>query len=99
MSTGLMLGLCIFYYLYKPIPSGALRSYAAHSNVNIVLLFIHIYYVPSLSGGLYPGALFMDPEFGEGKPQLYGFSALLGIAWVAWAVEKRRLAGEHAKVL
>lgn len=33
----------------------------------------------------------MDPEFGEGRPQLYVFLFLLHVAWVGWAFEKKRL--------
>jgi hypothetical protein len=34
----------------------------------------------------------MDPEFGKGSPQLYGFPVLIGIVWIGWALEKSRIA-------
>jgi hypothetical protein len=40
----------------------------------------------------------MDPEFGDGSPQVYMFSTVLALAWVGWYVEKRRIgASGHGK--
>jgi hypothetical protein len=42
----------------------------------------------------------MDPQFGNGSPQLYGFPVIVVLAWVGWAVERRRiLGGERVKRL
>ncbi|KAF2109411.1 hypothetical protein BDV96DRAFT_585541 [Lophiotrema nucula] len=92
MSTGLFLGTLALYYLFlKPASPSTPTTTNEKSNANHALLFIHIYYLPSLSGILYPGALFVDPEFGEGKPQVYLFSFLLSVAWLGWWFESRRL--------
>ena len=56
------------------------------------MIFIHLYYVPSMSGLLYPGALAVDPEFGEGMPQVWIFGILLLLSWSAWGFERGRLA-------
>ncbi|KAF2731293.1 hypothetical protein EJ04DRAFT_514711 [Polyplosphaeria fusca] len=92
MTTGLMLGLLTLLYLRAPPVSA--RKDEEKSNINHALLFLHLYYVPALSGALYPGALFIDPEFGEGKPQLWLFMGFLGVAWWGWGLEMRRLGGK-----
>ncbi|ORY09421.1 hypothetical protein BCR34DRAFT_487196 [Clohesyomyces aquaticus] len=96
MTTGALLGLLSLYYLHSPAAS---HSPALHplSALNHALLFLHLYYVPALSGILYPGADWMDPEFGEGRPQLYFFSVVLAVAWVGWWIEKRRIEGVVGK--
>lgn len=48
-------------------------------------------YLSSLSGILYPGAGWTDPEFGDDKPQLYVFPWLVVVCWVGWYVERRRI--------
>lgn len=40
----------------------------------------------------------MDPQFGDGKPQLYSFPPVVMMAWVGWWVERRRIAGEVGRV-
>ena len=54
-------------------------------------------YLSSLSGILYPGALWMDPEFGDGKPQLYAFPWIVGVVWVGWGLERSRLIAGKGK--
>lgn len=70
------------------------RTYISHGNLNVALLCVHMYYVPALSGILYPGALFVDPEFGDGKPQAYVFPVLLMLGWVGWWLERGRVTAE-----
>jgi len=50
-----------------------------------------VVYVSSLSGILYPGAAWMDPRFGEGKPQAYTFPPILVLAVVGWWMERGRV--------
>lgn len=94
MTTGLFLGLLTLYYLHRPLPqppsSKGFRSELELERhyLNLALLFLHLYYVPSLSGILYPGADWMDPEFGESRKQVWGFGALLGVVWGAWWAER-----------
>ena len=89
MSTGLACGLSSLYFLHKRPSLSSTPAY----NLNIALFLIHLYFLPSLSGGLYPGARFMDPEFGEesDRPQIWGFGAILGISWVGWFCVRRGL--------
>lgn len=88
MSTGLALGLSALYFLYRR-PSAS--SSLAH-NLNIAIFLIHLYYIPCLSGGLYPGALFLDPEFGEGRPQIWIFSVIMGVSWAGWWIARKGIA-------
>jgi hypothetical protein len=53
----------------------------------------NLVYLSSLSGILYPGAGWMDPEFGEGRPQLFGFPVFVGLCWVGWWMERNRIGG------
>lgn len=92
MTTGLLIGLLIFYYTHlASAQTAALKK--AHANFSLVL--VHLYYVPGLSGILYPGADWTDPEFGERPPQAELFSGLLVAGWVAWWVGR----GGREKVL
>ncbi|KAF2786350.1 hypothetical protein K505DRAFT_330423, partial [Melanomma pulvis-pyrius CBS 109.77] len=87
-STGLALGLSSLYFIHRRHlpPKPTLSSASPRHNLNLALFLIHLYFLPSLSGGLYPGALFTDPEFGEGRPQIPGFVGLLAVSWVGWWV-------------
>jgi len=101
MSLGAFLGLAMLYYLHfassspSPSPSTSkadLRLRLTH--LNFVLLMVHAYYVPAASGILYPGAAWMDPEFGDGAPQMIVFPMVLGLGWVGWWVERGRVLRE-----
>ena len=50
-----------------------------------------VYWVTGMSGILYPGTLWVDPEFGTGAPQVPIFVASVVVAWAGWALEMRRL--------
>lgn len=87
MSTGLVCGISSLYFLHKRPSLSSTPAY----NLNISLFLIHLYFLSSLSGGLYPGARFMDPEFGaeNDRPQIWGFGGILGISWVGWFCVRR----------
>ena len=87
---GLFIGLITFYVLFVTIPSTPSPAQQI-SHLTWILVLQTLIYVSSLSGILYPGAMWMDPEFGEGKPQLYGFPVLIGVAWLGWRIEKGRI--------
>ncbi|KAL5389585.1 hypothetical protein PMIN03_010122 [Paraphaeosphaeria minitans] len=93
MSTGLFIGLLVFYYTHTAQAPSVKKIY-----LNFVLVLVHLYYVPALSGILYPGALWMDPEFGTDAPQLRGFGGLLIVAWCAWWLERRRFGSVEGKL-
>jgi len=77
MSTGLCLGLLALYYTWRstPMPGDSLKTAAIMNTV---------YWVTALSGILYPGALAVDPEFGEGFPQFWPFLGLAGLPWLGY---------------
>ncbi|RAL16637.1 uncharacterized protein BO97DRAFT_402994 [Aspergillus homomorphus CBS 101889] len=81
MTTGLLLGLSSWFYLTRP---GTQSLYTAAWLPALHLLAI-------LSGILYPGALPIDPGFGEGFPQLYICGTLLAMLGVGLGLERRRL--------
>ena len=103
MSTGLLLGMCIIYFLHfsgasVPLTTPVFREQILRKNLDVSLVLVHLYYVPGLSGILYPGAAWTDPEFGNGRLQLYLFSALLMMGWLGWWVETRRIASGQIKL-
>ncbi|PSN63051.1 hypothetical protein BS50DRAFT_637600 [Corynespora cassiicola Philippines] len=103
MTTGLLIGALALYYLHSPLPAAPYSSSPSKSastsisaalqtsRLNFVLALLHLYYLPALSGILYPGAAWMDPEFGEGRPQLFGFPVFLMVSWVGWWMERERI--------
>ncbi|KAF3001517.1 hypothetical protein E8E13_009241 [Curvularia kusanoi] len=90
MSLGLFSGLVSFYVLFVLEPRAVLLE-VKKAHLGWVLLLQNMMYLSSLSGILYPGAGWMDPQFGEGKPQLYGFPVLVVLVWVGWGLEIGRL--------
>lgn len=104
MSMGLFIGLITFYVLYVHIPRPSRdASTTASSDLELVhltwiLVLQSMIYLSSLSGILYPGAGWMDPQFGEGRPQLYGFPVFVALVWVGWGVEKRRILQQDCRV-
>jgi hypothetical protein len=96
---GLFIGLISWYTLYIILPRTTTPALQI-SHLTWILVLQTLIYTSSLSGILYPGAMWMDPQFGNGSPQLYGFPVIVVLAWVGWAVERRRiLGGERVKRL
>ncbi len=50
-----------------------------------------LYWISGLSAILYPGTLWVDPEFGTGAPQMPIFVVSALTAWLGWGFEMRRL--------
>lgn len=84
MSFGLASGILTAYYTWRstPTPIDSLRTAA---------IFGSMYFAAGLSGILYPGSLAVDPEFGEGFPQVWMFTAMTGLPWLGYLLELRRL--------
>lgn len=102
MSLGLFVGIITFYVLFFLLPSLAssntyppTRSPSSTKlqqvHLNWVLVLQNLMYISSLSGILYPGAGWTDPEFGDGKPQAYVFPWLVVVLWVGWWIERKRI--------
>ena len=85
MSMGLSLGLLTIYYTWRPysvMTGGSLRTAAILGS---------LYSTTAISGWFYPGALAIDPEFGEGFPQLPLFVVMTVLPWIGYLVDIRRL--------
>jgi hypothetical protein len=81
MSMGLLLGLATLYYTYRSRPSGLAKK----DDYFTAAIFGSLYWITGLSAILYPGSKGMDPEFGEGFPQVYIFGPLMMASWIgAW---------------
>jgi hypothetical protein len=93
MSLGTLLCLVSSYVLLRP----SVDARAARQDVWTASLIASLYCTAGLSAIWYPGAMWMDPEFGEGKPQVPLFTGIVGVVWVGWVLERRRLGGEKVK--
>ena len=88
MSMGACLALGTLYYTHRTVASPA----EAADSILTATIFGSLYWITGLSAILYPGSKGIDPEFGEGFPQLWIFSSFLGFAWIGWWLETARLA-------
>ncbi|KAL2869474.1 uncharacterized protein BJX67DRAFT_379028 [Aspergillus lucknowensis] len=92
MSMGLVLGLTALFYLYRHSPSAELKIHDLHTATWISSL----YWITQLSAFLYPGSAAMDPEFGDGAPQIRVCAVVLTMLGVGLWVERRRLVAAAA---
>lgn len=100
---GVLLGLTTFYFTWRPVFSSVHYTTTAIRDSVLSAAWIgSIYWITGLSGGLYPGAKFLDPEFvGTGTDlKILGFpgqgvvfAVSLILCWVAYGLEVRRLKG------
>jgi hypothetical protein len=107
MSMGLCLGVLTAYFAWRPAfssrSSAAQNGAGAEAgaeggegmtereSVTIAAVLGALYWVTGLSAILYPGTLWVDPEFGTGAPQAPIFVASAVVSWVGWGLEMRRL--------
>ena len=82
MSMGLGLSLATLYYANRSV-----HESAASDSILTASIFGSLYWISGLSAILYPGSKGIDPEFGEGFPQLWIFGGLLGLTWTGWWLE------------
>ncbi|KIX99329.1 uncharacterized protein Z520_04905 [Fonsecaea multimorphosa CBS 102226] len=94
MSMGLSLGLLTMYFAWRPVLVKE-KGIGERQCITIAAVLGSLYYVTGMSGILYPGAKWLDPEFGEGAPQVRIFVGVAGMAWAGWGLEMRRLAAER----
>ncbi|KAL8742666.1 MAG: hypothetical protein Q9190_004890 [Brigantiaea leucoxantha] len=85
MSMGLCLGAGSLYYTLRPRPAPTVDS------LRFAAILGSMYWVTTLSAILYPETKGMDPEFGEGFPQMWGAIAMTGLTWASYWLEIRRL--------
>jgi hypothetical protein len=87
MSMGVLLGLATLYSTWRSSPVSGGES------IKAAAIFSSLYYISGISAVFYPGSLAIDPEFGTGNPQLPLFAALLGLSFLGYWLEARRLSG------
>lgn len=103
MSMGVCLGVMTLYLAWRPVLSSvAFTKVMAKDTAFFAALVASMYWVTGLSAGLYPGTKFVDPEFIGTKydekffgapAQVTVFTVHALLAWVAYALEARRLGG------
>jgi hypothetical protein len=86
MSMGACLAVATLYYTHRPVTVAN-----AADNLLTATIFGSMYWITGLSAILYPGSSGVDPEFGEGFPQLPLFGSLLGLTWAGFWLERRGL--------
>lgn len=84
---GLSLGLLTAYFTWRKKSTSQLEE----ADLFTAGILGSLYWITGLSAILYPGTLFLDPEFGEGHPQAYGFSVFAAMSWLGYWLETRRL--------
>lgn len=67
------------------------QAEAEMDDLTTAAIFGSLYWVTGLSAILYPGTLWVDPEFGTGAPQIPPFTINLLLVWIGWWLERRRL--------
>ncbi|GIJ92522.1 hypothetical protein Asppvi_001800 [Aspergillus pseudoviridinutans] len=87
MSLGMVLGLTTLYYLYRPATSAELKCHYLQTSVWIGSL----YWITQLSAFFYPGSLAVDPEFGQGGPQVYICAAMFAMLCTGYWMENKKL--------
>ena len=91
MSFALLLGILTVYYTWRPSSSSSSSQQQRivgkkKDDLWTAAIFASVYYVAGLSAIFYPGSLAVDPEFGEGFPQLGPFVVLGVLPFVGYWV-------------
>ena len=86
MTFGALLGLLTLHNTWR-------RPATSQDTILTTAVFGGLYWVAGMSGILYPDAKAVDPEFGEGSPQLILFSTIIAVNTIGWWLESSRLAG------
>lgn len=98
MSMGLVLGLLTQFILWRPSPKPtALSARLEKERVQHAALVASLYWVTQASAILYPGTATMDPEFGDGGPQMYLSGGLLTIVALGYWLGVQGLENNGAK--
>jgi hypothetical protein len=93
MSMGVCLALATIYYTWRRSSNALI----AKDSLKTAMIFGSVYWVTGLSAILYPGTKWVDPEFGEGHPQLFIFVPLLLCATVGYLIETTFYIGDSKK--
>ncbi|RMZ87813.1 hypothetical protein DV736_g4948, partial [Chaetothyriales sp. CBS 134916] len=93
MTSSLLYAAAVAFFLLKPNSSRAVEA----NSLLAAMVIGSFYGISGLSGILYPGSLAVDPEFGDGFPQLYIFGSQMVINWLGYWLEVHRLGGVDVK--
>ena len=88
MSLGVLLTAASMYFIYRRNDTVA----ATKDSIRSAAVIGSLYCLAGLSAIWYPGTLWIDPEFGEGHPQLFFFGGQVAATWLGYWLEMRRLA-------
>lgn len=89
MSLGLTLGLLTQYYIWRPVFNATINPVDSTFSAALVGT---LYWVCGMSAALYPGAKWMDPEFGEGiGAQAVIFPVHAAVLWAGYLMVIRGL--------
>lgn len=97
MSMGMVLGLTTLYFLYRPKPQSLFASAPAvqqtfeRDSLATGAWLASLYWITQLSALFYPGSKAMDPEFGDGHPQVYICGILLTMVVIGTWLEMGKL--------
>jgi hypothetical protein len=97
MSMGAALGLTTFFFLYGPPSQKSASGSTQRLSLYTASWIASLYWITQLSALFYPGSLAVDPEFGEGAPQVYICAVLLSMIVVGMGLERNRIAMEEKK--
>lgn len=97
MSMGAALGLITLWFLYGPPSNTSQSASAQRLSLYTASWIASLYWITQLSALFYPGALAVDPEFGEGAPQVYISGVLLSLVGVGMGLERKRIAAREKK--
>jgi hypothetical protein len=97
MSMGAALGITTFWFLYGPPASKSAPAATQRLSLYTASWVASLYWITQLSALFYPGALAVDPEFGEGAPQVYICAVLLSMIAAGMGLERKRIAEMEKK--
>lgn len=97
ISMGAALGITTFYFLYGRPASLSAPAATQRLSLYTASWVASLYWITQLSALFYPGSLAVDPEFGEGAPQVYICAVLLSLIAVGMWLERDRIAREEKK--
>lgn len=88
MSLGVLLASSSLYFLFRPYKTLAEKK----DHLRTAAMIGSFYYTAALTAIWYPGTDWSDPEYANGRPQLYLFSSFLVVNLCGYWLESQRVA-------
>ncbi|GAB7349178.1 hypothetical protein MBLNU459_g8113t1 [Dothideomycetes sp. NU459] len=92
MTLGVLLSSSSLYFLFRPCNSIAARKDSLRTSAMIGCF----YSLSALTAIWYPGTDWSDPEYANGRPQLYLFSGLIFTNMLGYWLETQRIGKEKS---